>query len=83
MPWVLERIRVGSSWERVMKFTPVEDKMEAMDGLKGIVNDPVLKKEDWRYRLRNTVTNETISGEDFIDEHLVVNTFPTAYKRDI
>ncbi len=83
MPWIIERIRVGGSWEVVTDVKSIDDKLLAMDGLKSRVNDPVLKKEDWRYRLRNTITNETIQGEDFVDEHFEANTFPIAYKRDI
>jgi len=82
MPWIIERIRVGGSWEAVTDVKPIDDKLLAMDGLKSKVNDPVLKKEDWRYRLRNNVTNEVIQGEDFIDEHLEVHTVPIAYKHD-
>jgi len=82
MPWIVERIRVGGSWTNVSDLTPIEDKLQAMDGLKSRVNDPVFKKEDWRYRLRNNLTNEIIEGEDFIDEHLEETVFPIAYKRE-
>jgi len=82
MPWIMERIRTGLPWSNVPGIHLIDDKLQAMDALKNRVNDFVFKKEEWRYRLRNTDTNEIIHGEDFVDEHLIPSTIPAAYKKE-